>query len=171
MLPYLPNAKCHRNTTPPPKGQSWNFTRHMKQTMTALCQPANKPINGQNAPGPSFHSYLSEFIMRKSVTLTFSMATWYKDPTPRKRPWCWERLKAGEEGDRGIRWSGGIINSRDTSLSKLQDIVQNREAWQATVHGITKSLTRLSDWTPSYNYRLQLKFTIKNLNLNADKNH
>ena len=129
------------------------------------------PQMGRTPPGPSFHSYLSEFIMRKSVTLNFSMATWYKDPTPRKRPWCWERLKAGEEGDRGIRWSGGIINSRDTSLSKLQDIVQNREAWQATVHGITKSLTRLSDWTPSYNYRLQLKFTIKNLNLNADKNH
>ena len=51
----------------------------------------------------------------------------------------------GEGGDIGIKRLGGITNSRDTSLSKLQDIVKNREAWQAAVHGVTKSLTRLSD--------------------------
>ena len=51
----------------------------------------------------------------------------------------------GEGGDIGIKWLSGITNSRDTSLSKLQDIVKNREAWQAAVQGVTKSLTRLSD--------------------------
>ena len=41
----------------------------------------------------------------------------------------------------------GIIDSVDMSLSKLQEIVKNREAWRATVHGVSRSQTRLSDFT------------------------
>ena len=40
-----------------------------------------------------------------------------------------------------MRWVGGIINSVDMSLSKLQEIVEDREAWQAAVHGVTKRWT------------------------------
>ena len=71
-----------------------------------------------------------------------TLATWCEETTHWKRLWCWERSRAGEEGgNKRKRRLDGIMDSWDMSLSKLQEIVKDREAWYAVVHGVTKNET------------------------------